>query len=48
MCGAMPESPYEAMRMDPGNWKLGLMYYCRDDPRLVVYAAGQMARDRGA
>ena len=29
-------SEYETMRTDPGNWKLGIVYYCKDDPRLVV------------
>ena len=29
-------SKYEAMRTDPTNWKLGVVYYCKDDPRIVV------------
>ena len=29
-------SGYEAMRMQPENWKLGCIYVCPDDPRLVV------------
>ena len=24
------------MRMDPANWKLGFIYVCPDDPRVVV------------
>ena len=24
------------MRTDPGNWKLGIVYVCKDDPRLIV------------
>ena len=24
------------MRTDRANWKLGVIYYCRDDPRVVV------------
>lgn len=27
---------YEAMRTDPANWKLGIIYYCKDDPRIIV------------
>ena len=29
-------SRYEAMRIDPANWKLGIVYYCKDDPRFIV------------
>jgi len=29
-------SIFEAMRSDPANWKLGLVYSCREDPRVVV------------
>lgn len=29
-------SKYETMRMDPANWKLGMIYVCGDDPRVVV------------
>ena len=29
-------SRYERMRTDPANWKLGIVYYCRDDPRIIV------------
>lgn len=32
-----PESSkYEAMRLDPANWRLGMVYVCADDPRLIV------------
>jgi hypothetical protein len=24
------------MRLDPENWKLGIIYYCPEDPRIVV------------
>lgn len=27
---------YESLRTDPAHWSLGLIYYCRQDPRLVV------------
>ena len=26
------------MRTDRANWKLGVVYFCREDPRLVVRA----------
>ena len=29
-------SAYETMRMNPENWKLGCIYVCAQDPRLVV------------
>jgi hypothetical protein len=29
-------SKYEAMRTDRANWKFGVVYYCEDDPRIVV------------
>lgn len=29
-------SKYETMRTDPANWKLGIVYCCNDDPRIVV------------
>lgn len=29
-------SRYEAMRTDPANWKLGIVYCCAQDPRIVV------------
>ncbi|MDH3534295.1 MAG: hypothetical protein OER87_00925 [Gammaproteobacteria bacterium] len=29
-------SRYEAMRTDRSNWKLGLVYHCAADPRIVV------------
>ena len=29
-------SKYEAMRTDPANWKLGIVYCCSEDPRIVV------------
>jgi len=29
-------SKFEAMRTDPENWKLGIVYYCTDDPRIIV------------
>lgn len=29
-------SKYEEMRTNPANWKLGFIYVCRDDPRIVV------------
>ena len=29
-------SKYETMRTDPANWKLGIVYYCNDDPRIIV------------
>lgn len=32
----MEQSTYEAMRMNPANWKLSIVYYCPDDPRVVV------------
>lgn len=32
----MPVSRYEAMRTDPANWTLGVVYRCADDPRIVV------------
>lgn len=33
---AVASSRYERMRTDPANWKLGLIYFCPDDPRVVV------------
>ena len=27
---------YEQMRTDPANWTLGVIYRCKDDPRIVV------------
>ncbi len=29
-------SRYEAMRKDPSHWKLGILYCCPDDPRVIV------------
>lgn len=29
-------SKYEKMRTDSANWKLGIAYCCKDDPRIVV------------
>ena len=29
-------SKYETMRTDPTNWKLGIVYCCKDDPRIIV------------
>lgn len=29
-------SKYEAMRMNPANWKLGIVYFCPHDPRVIV------------
>ena len=29
-------SKYEKMRFNPGNWTLGFIYYCAEDPRLIV------------
>jgi len=29
-------SKYEAMRLNPENWKFGVVYICAEDPRLVV------------
>ena len=29
-------SKYETMRTDPANWKLGIVYCCNDDPRIIV------------
>ena len=29
-------SKYEAMRTDPANWKMGFVYYCAQDSRIVV------------
>ena len=26
----------EALRQDPKHWRLGVLYACRDDPRVVV------------
>jgi Family of unknown function (DUF5808) len=26
----------EENRKDPANWKLGVIYYCEDDPRVIV------------
>ena len=26
----------EHLRRDPANWKLGLIYCCKDDPRVIV------------
>lgn len=26
----------ETLRLDPANWRLGLVYVCPDDPRVVV------------
>ena len=31
-----PQSRYETLRIDPANWRLGLVYVCADDPRVVV------------
>lgn len=31
-----PQSRYETLRLDPANWRLGLVYVCGDDPRIVV------------
>lgn len=31
-----PMSKYEKMRTDSANWKLGIVYYCKDDPRIIV------------
>ena len=32
----IPMSKYEKMRTDSANWKLGIVYYCKDDPRIIV------------
>lgn len=32
----MSNSKFEEMRNDAKNWKLGLVYFCADDPRVVV------------
>lgn len=32
----MGESKFEAMRLDPRNWKLGVIYSCAEDPRVIV------------
>ena len=32
----MTESRFEAMRNDPSHWKLGVIYFCPQDPRVVV------------
>jgi len=29
-------SRYEEMRLNPENWKFGVVYVCAEDPRLVV------------
>lgn len=29
-------SKYEGMRTNPANWKLGIVYCCNDDPRIIV------------
>ena len=29
-------NPYETLRTDKKNWKLGIIYYCKDDPRVIV------------
>lgn len=29
-------SKYETMRTDPSNWKLGIVYCCAQDPRIIV------------
>ena len=29
-------SKFEAMRLSNKHWKLGVIYYCRQDPRVVV------------
>lgn len=29
-------SKYETMRTDPANWKMGIVYCCNDDPRIIV------------
>lgn len=29
-------SKFETMRRDPANWKLRIVYYCADDPRIIV------------
>lgn len=31
-----PVSKYEAMRINPANWKFGIVYYCSEDPRIIV------------
>lgn len=31
-----PMSKFEKMRTDSANWKLGIVYYCKDDPRIIV------------
>ena len=30
------QTRYEQLRLDPANWRLGLIYVCGDDPRVVV------------
>lgn len=30
------DSKFETMRSNSENWKLGIIYYCADDPRVVV------------
>lgn len=32
----MSDSIYEVMRKDPANWKFGIVYFCPDDPRVIV------------
>lgn len=32
----MSESKFEQMRKNAVNWKLGMIYFCADDPRVVV------------
>ena len=27
---------FESLRRDPANWKLGIVYVCKDDPRIIV------------
>jgi hypothetical protein len=29
-------SKYEKLRTNPDNWKMRVVYYCNDDPRIIV------------
>lgn len=32
----MRKPDFEDMRKNPDNWKLGIIYFCPDDPRVIV------------
>jgi hypothetical protein len=32
----MKSSPYDILWNEPKNWKWGLVYICKDDPRVIV------------